>query len=59
MSKLMLDAQTLQMRNQQELFTLLQSRLERVSYVMGDLYVICPATSCTLCTNLGFAKSAD
>ncbi len=40
MNKLMLDAQTLQMRNQQELFGLLQSRLERVSYVMGGLYAL-------------------
>ena len=38
MNKLMLDAQTLQMQNQQELSGLLQSRLERVSFVMGRLY---------------------
>ena len=59
MNKLMLDAQTLQMRNQQELFGLLQSRLERVSYVMEDLKAAqCSAISSTLCNTLGFAKSA-
>ena len=30
-NKVLSDVQTLQMKNQQELFTLLQSRLERVS----------------------------
>ena len=38
MNKLMSDAQTLQMGNQQELFRLLQSRLERVSCIIGGLY---------------------
>ena len=38
MNKLMLDTQTLQMRNQQELFSLLQSRLERVSCGVGAHY---------------------
>ncbi len=32
MNRVLCDVQTLQMKNQQELFTLLQSRLERVSY---------------------------
>ena len=32
MNRVLCDVQTLQMKNQQELFSLLQSRLERVSY---------------------------
>ncbi len=37
-NKVLSDVQTLQMKNQQELFTLLQSRLERVSSAVTDSY---------------------